>query len=84
MFFVPMRLVCCSNRCCMWVIHADAVTLNKKKPRHPDVGVAVTYLSIRGVLLAETQSLDDGTIALNVSLLQVRKETTTLTDEFHE
>ena len=35
-------------------------------------------------LLTETKLLDDGTIALDVLLLEVREETTTLTYELHE
>lgn len=35
-------------------------------------------------LLAETKCFDDGTIALDVLLLKISKETTTLTNQLHE
>lgn len=36
------------------------------------------------ILLAETESLDDSAVAVDVLLLEVREETTTLTYELHE
>jgi len=35
-------------------------------------------------LLAETQSLNDGTVAFDIAVLKVVKEGTTLTYEFHK
>ena len=35
-------------------------------------------------LLAETQSLNDGTVAFDIAVLKVVKESTTLTYEFHK
>ena len=39
---------------------------------------------MESVLLTETKFLDDCTIALDVLLLEVREETTTLTYELHQ
>ena len=69
---------------CYGVFPNKQKVMDIRKPRLPMRGVAVAFVECPKGLLAETQLLDDGTIALDVRPLEVGEETTTLTYEFHK